>query len=349
MNTLFLQTEYVDSLCQDSTAILNPVEQISTISNAIITPATIIITFAIIVSFLLLTLFLIHSQQKESKKLKSFLAKRLNEIEKLKNQDNTNQTKLDKNGVIPVENGEFPSVGVQENVLIENERLKNENELLCQENIELQHKLQAVTEKDNQTTVDADNDSEYLVQFFAQKQISFSRESLQLIFEKGDQWIEELDALPIKNNDNKITFILLLKTLMALVKVRRRDTSFVERVFKRYEEFIKNPGKLNVRDKKEDEILFLKNSIELSVLFRDFIKRHKEPEIFQPGKPQNINFEMIRQDLLPSQILAKQNNIQFDGSDIPSSLLAYSLICNMHNIEELDVFISGDKIQKNIR
>ena len=259
--------------------------------------------------------------------------------------------------------GEMPKL--LKKALNDNEELVADRNELCKQlnclRKELEHYKNTIDDSealtqanaDSETEVlvheNADNDAEVLIRYFARKQVSASKEGIRFIVENGRQWLDELNTLKIENEDNRISLYLLMNTLVEMAKLLRQNEDFLEDVFQRYASFIRNPGGLHVRDNKSDKLLFLKNSLEMSVLFRDFIRRRNEPEQFQPGKQQNINFEMIASGITPAQINAPQHNRRFDGSDIPSNLLAYSLICNMYGIDELNVFISGDKIQKNIR
>jgi len=308
----------------------------------------IIIILALVTGLLFLILFLLFSQNSEQKKIVLF-------IQKLSTEDfNKNQKETNGDKVKPYEQTDSDRTDIGEKPVSLNDMpellrqaLKEKAELV-HEKKEMQAKIQSLR-SDLERNESTDNDAGQFVSLFAQKQITLSKEGISHIVENGDQWLEEINALKIKNNDNQITFYVLMKTLVDMAKKMKREDDFINTVFNRYRSFIQNPGGLQVKDKKEDEILFLKISLELSILFRDLIRRILEPEQFQTGKPQNINFEMMMNGLLPSQITTPQYNRQFDGSNIPSNLLAYSLICNMNGIDDLNVFVSGDKIQKNIR
>ena len=283
----------------------------------------IVLILSLITGILFFILFLLFSQRKQQKKLTTLIEQLTAEAE--------HQSKAEP---------EEDKPDVQTN----DERIK----ALETDNHELNEQLSALR-KELERYEKTSTDAEALVRYFAGKQVSVSKEGIRCIVENGRLWLEEINALPIENEDNRISLYMLMNTLVDMAKMLMLHEDFLEDVFRQYTAFIQNPGGLRVRDNKHDEMMFLKNSLELSVLFRDYIRRHNEPEQFQAGKSLNINFEMIASGMSPSQIDAPQHNRRFDGSDIPSNLLVYSLICNMYGIDDLNVFISGDKIQKNIR
>ena len=287
---------------------------------------SIIAVLALITGLLFLILFLMYSVKRDYRKLVNLLNK-TEETKQIEQIPTSEETEEKPQTTQTEETEEKQPEQITENG---NKELPDQTQILVKEGDE------------SKSTTDGSR------QFFSQKHFSSSKEGLRHIVENGSKWLDEINALEIED-DTRIAMYSFVKTLIDLAKKLQQDEDFMDQVFKRYSEFIQNPGSLRVRDKKEDEALFLKNSLELSVLFRDLIRRHHLPEQYQPGKPQNINFEMLAQALTPSQISAEQHNRQYDGSDIPSNLLAYSLICNKHGIKDLNVFIAGDKIQKNIR
>ena len=307
---------------------------------------------ALIVGLLFLVIYLLISQKKEIlKRLPALVGDQSTEaqmaVSPQPEPDDDASAPGREDDVLQQEESTFDTV---ENLRQELSKVLADNEALINENAQLNKCLDEYEKMipcpDGMNTI---SDSEQFVRFFTEKQLSPSKETIRLIAEKGNQWIHEFNTMNIKDNDSKVSFYLVLKTLIDMAKTLKEQDVFMSHVFKRYSSFIQSPGKLNVRDNKEDEILFLKYSLELSVLFRDFIRRIYNPEHFQQGNPQNMNFEMITKDLKPSQMASGYSFRQYDGSNIPSNLLAYSILCNKYQITDFEVFISGDTIQKNIQ
>ena len=349
-------TNYLISFLQmqgwDSTSVQQYEDLLTKPQNADASSLAFILILAFITGLLFLILFILFSQSREQKKLVSIIQNLSAEAEKKKQEtlpDNGGKTEnFPEPGGETVEGVDMPVLGGEtvkwkDMPALLKQAIKENDELVF-ENIELHKHLQSLREELN-----AAGDTELFMRFLTQNKLSSTKEGVLFIAENGNQWLDEMNALQLKNDDTKISFYLFMKTLVDMAKKLMQDETFMDDVFSRYGSFIQNPGGLHVRDNKNDGIKFLKNSLELSVLFRDLIRRHNEPELFLPGKPQNINFEMLASGISPSQIDAPQNNCQYDGSDIPSNLLAYSLVCNMNGLGDLNVFISGDKIQKNIR
>ncbi|MDR3217996.1 MAG: hypothetical protein LBU22_03305 [Dysgonamonadaceae bacterium] len=335
MGTLNTSTDSVklvlDSLkVAKDTLVASPYEALSTTQRNLFTDTTalvIIIIFGIVLGLLLYLVFISYQLKKELKKSRQSNNDEIKELiiqldSKISKALEDKETKTDL----------YDSL---EQCQIENERLYSEIEAL--KAIKQEGKPKNTTEDEN-----------LIIRFFVQKHISVSAEDFARISKSGNQWLEEYNNLPIVNKDIKLSFYLLLKGIIEQTKRFNQDKQFLNKVFERYESFIQNPGRLNVKDEK-DRLLFLKNSLELSVIFRDYIRNRRENNLIQTGNAGHDNFEMMNNGLHVQQMSAEQNNQQFDGRNIPSNLLSYSLFCLHYGITDLDVLISENKIQYQIK